>query len=563
MKKSIIKRQKSDGFALITVMVISFLGSLVVFDTMKENVNQEKMAGNYTKELNARIQAENGLASAYNAINSDSSMSVDDMMTSLNGTQSSTGGYHYNLSQIVDASLSSDEMGISSTGSHYEGSYDIRGTMTLGASSGNNVFTGAVTTCDGATIGSGGVIDSYDSSEGAYDSSNPGMNGDITVLSDDSSASLDFSGSADVYGNLSVNGDISFTNGRVYGDAYASGTITTNNSGEASIGGAIDANGDVSYNSTDSSNVPDSISSDNNVEIGNTSFDGDVSYGGDDGGYYSSNSSNSIDDVTEYNADHVRGASTETCDILDLASEFDDTTDGLGSLDGIASTDITFGYPNNNYVFNDSGITAYDETWNVQDWVDVASIPETIDFLGEETSVYVVDITSFGDATKTITIESGSDVTIYLSGDTSIGGSIIVEDGATLTLITADTVTMDSNGSITNTLDMDGDGIYETESAAVTNSDGDIATILYSGYESTSNSDYGITLQGNTQTMMTAYAPETAMKIQASGSMYGSIRSNYLSVTNTDVGLHYDEQMANANVGDDLSSNELIITRWY
>jgi Tfp pilus assembly protein PilX len=595
MKDSYMKGSKihsSKGFAAVTVLVISLLGGLIVFDTVQENINQERMAGNYSKEINAHLQAENGLAASYNALNDNSSLNSESMMTLLNDAQNDTGAHRYSLEPWVagtSTEISTDGSGddsdetivetivstvfggtsntetssastsnasnailIESKGFHYDGQYEMRGSISLAASSGNSVFTGAVTTCNGASLGSGGVIDSYDSKNGAYNSNAPGGNGDVTILNEGSS--LNLSGSVDVYGNVSVNGKVSLTNGKIYGDVSASGDITTNNSGEASIGGAIESGGNVIYKSTDSTgNTPDSISSNNSVTIGGdgqTAFNGDVSYGGDNGGAYTSGD-NVNNNVTQYDQNHVSEIATEVCDILNISGEFDNINNGIGSLANSVSTAVNFGGNNTSYVISDSRLidTHNDKIIDVQ--------TESVEFQGTDTDVYVLDLEGFSYGGLSLTVESGSNVTVYLSEDTLIGGSIQVEDGATLTILTKSSFEVGSNGSITN---LNGDS---TTSSSAVNSDGNIGITLYSGYESTSNSDYGINLLGGTDSYLTTYATEASVKIQASGNQYGAIRSNYLDITNTSIGLHYDEQIANANIGEGDGSGTIEIIRWF
>jgi len=227
MNSAYAQPKESQGFALITVLVISFLGSLIVFDTIQENLNQERMAGNYSKELNARLQAENGLAEAYNMLSTDSNLSTDDMMTQLNSTQNDSGGYHHN----IDAWLDSDIREVNSSGFHYDGAYAMRGSISLASGSGNNVFNNAITTCDGATLGGAGKVDSYD---GEYDADNAGNEGDVTVLNEDASG-LNLTGGTEISGDVSINGDLSISNGYVYGDAQVSGNVTVANSGSASV----------------------------------------------------------------------------------------------------------------------------------------------------------------------------------------------------------------------------------------------------------------------------------------------------------------------------------------
>ena len=547
--------QDNQGFALITVLVISFLGGLIVFDTIQENLNQERMAGNYSKELNARLQAENGLAEAYNTLSIDSSLSIDDMMTQLNSAQNSSGGYYHS----IDAWLDSDIRKINSSGFHHDGAYVMRGSISLAAAGGNNVFNNAITTCDGATLGGAGKVDSYD---GEYDANNPGNKGDVTVLNEDASG-LNLTGGTEISGDVSINGDLSISNGFVYGDAQVSGDVTVANSGAASVGGGIQATGDVSYSYTGSSYITESISSNGDVSIGYSSFTGDISYGGDDGGTLSSSRDTStFSSTTENTSDHVNAVGTQECDIIGLTDEFDNTVDGIGSLANSQATSISFGWPTNEYIISDSGLRAYDKTWNVDDWVDVDTQVETVDFLDEPTSAYILDIENFGDASLSLTVESGSDVTIYLSGDTSLNGSIKVEDGASLTIITEDKINMGSNGTITNVLDSDNDGIYETVSTSSVNSNNEISTIIYSGYDSGSNSDYGVSVAGGNDSAFTAYAPEASINVSGGGDIFGSLRSDYLNITGG-AGVHFDENISDTAIGDANATSTLEIARWF
>lgn len=547
MKASTIQHSE-DGFAAVTVMVISLLGGLIVFDTVKENVNQERMAGNYAKELNAHLQSENGIAKAYNLLSDPDNQGIsDDVMAS---TLSNTNDSGHTVSVETDANIKT----INSSGFHYEGQYEMHSAMSLTSSSGNPVFTGAITTCDGATLAGSGTIDSYDSSKGAYNSSNPGDNGDVSVLNAGASG-LNLSGASPISGDVSINGNLTMSgSASISGDAHVSGSIDLGNSG--SIDGNAQATGNVT--NSYSSITMDSITANGDVTILN-SYVNPISYSGD----LNYPDYGSVSDATYYASGQVDEVGTETCDILNLASEFDNITDGVGSLSNSEATSVDFGYPKNKYIISDSGLTAYDETWNIQDWVDVEAQTETINFLESDTSVYVLDINSFGDASLSLTVESGSNVTIYLSDQTFIGGSIIVEDGASLTIITEESVTVGSNGRITNVIDSDGDGVYETTSSASVNTEGNISTILYSGYESSSNSDYGISLQGGTDIALTAYAPEASMQITQGGDIYGSLRSDYLSVTGG-AGIHFDEQITNTNIGSSGSSPSIPeITRWF
>lgn len=575
MKTSTIRRSE-EGFAAVTVLVISLLGGLIVFDTVQENINQERMAGNYTKELNARLQAENGLAASYNWL-SDSTNAPSEVISTMNNAQLTSGPFHYKLlpwesssststdtssNNIIEAvvgtlfgntgttgvtSIANDDIRIESDGSHFKGSYTMHGSISLESSSGNSVFTGAITTCDGATLGGSGRIDSYDSSAGAYDPANPGSNGDISVLNADAKG-LTLSGGSPISGSASINGNLNISgSGSIAGDAHVSGSINLGSSG--SIDGNAQATGSVT--NSYSPITMDSISANGDVTILN-SYDGPISYSGD----LNYPNYGNVSNATYYDTGQVAAVGTETCDILGLANEFANTTDGVGSLADHTPTELNFNqWFYRDYKFTETSITSDNLTGlGGTDTIDAETA--TINFLGQETLVYILSIDNFNTG-KTITIESGNDVTIYLSGDTSIEDKIYVEDGATLTIITHDTYTTTADGGV-YALDSDGN----TANSSV-NSNGDNSFLLYSGYESSSEYDYGITLAGASDMFLTAYAPEASMQVTASGDIYGSLRSDYLTV-NGGAGIHYDEQIAATNVGATGSSTSTPkITRWF
>ena len=584
------KIHSSKGFAAVTVLVISLLGGLIVFDTVQENINQERMAGNYSKEINAHLQAENGLAASYNALNDNSSLNSESMMTLLNDAQNDTGAHRYSLEPWVagtSTEISTDGSGddsdetivetivstvfggtsntetssastsnasnailIESKGFHYDGQYEMRGSISLAASSGNSVFTGAITTCDGAILGGSGTIDSYDSSEGSYDAANPGSNGDISVLNEYASG-LTLSGGSPISGSASINGDLNISgSGSIAGDAHVSGSINLGSSG--SIDGNAQATGSVT--NSYSPITMDSISANGDVTILN-SYDGPISYSGD----LNYPDYGNVSNATYYDTGQVAAVGTETCDILGLASEFE--SGDIGNLETANSTTIDFSSAGDNnafdYIFTSNGLESYiagGSSSLINTQIDTES--QDITFLDNDISTYIMSINDFSHG-NTITIESGNDVILYLQGDTVISDKIYVEDGATLTIITEGTFKTTQDGGV-YALDSDGN----TANSSV-NSNGDNSFLLYSGYDSSSNSDYGITLNGASDMFLTAYAPDASMQITASGNIYGSLRSDYLTVSGG-AGIHYDEEIAATNVGGTGSTTSTPkITRWF
>lgn len=532
------KIHHSKGFALITVMIMSFLGSLVVFGTMQENINQERMSGNDIKELNANLQAENGMAASYNIIKANSGLSRAQLIALLPNVTTTSGGYQRTVSDrsASDTSLDAEDLGLSSNGSHYEANDNILGTFTIDASSGESVFPGSIVTCDGANLGGSGKIDSYDSSAGAYDANNPGNNGDLYVLNPNASG-LELSGSSPIKGNASINGDVTFNgSASISGDAHVSGNIDLGSSG--SVAGSIRATGNVrnSYSQT----ISQSITANGDVTI-RAGYPNNIIYGGNlvypnYGEVPFANQS----------SDQVTAVASQDCDILDIESEFDNTTDGVGSIVNPGTT-LDFQGSSQDATFSSSGIDI--------DGTIVSTIPSIIEFLGEYVAVYVLEIDTFSNG-STITIESGNDVTIYLSDAVSIEDKVYIEDGATLTIITESDFTLSADGGF---YPLNSDG---TASTSALNSSGETSVILYSGYESSNNSDYGITLRGNTDMFFTAYAPMTSINVTAGGNIFGSLRSDYLNVTGG-AGIHFDEKIKDAELASTVGATGPVIKRWF
>ena len=51
---------KQHGFTLITVLILTSMASIVVLNSLRENIVQERMSGNFQKKMNSRLLAEKG-----------------------------------------------------------------------------------------------------------------------------------------------------------------------------------------------------------------------------------------------------------------------------------------------------------------------------------------------------------------------------------------------------------------------------------------------------------------------------------------------------------------------
>ena len=225
--------KNEQGFSLVTVLILSSLAGVLVINSLKDNVNQERLSGNFQKKLNARLASEQGLfdsiTAAQNIISNDPTTTVDDLITALNkssgGTTLNYGATTYN----VDVSEDSGELVLSSVGERFEGesTVKVRLKITPGTSGeGFSTFTDAVVGCEGVSLAGSGQVDSYNSDDGAYSTSSgyDGIEGHVRTIDH-------------VLGDVNLGGD-----SPIFGDIIATGSITLNSS---DVTGNLHANGDV------------------------------------------------------------------------------------------------------------------------------------------------------------------------------------------------------------------------------------------------------------------------------------------------------------------------------
>ena len=53
--------KKQRGFTLITVLILTSMASIVVLNSLRENLVQERLTGNFQKKINSRLLAEKGV----------------------------------------------------------------------------------------------------------------------------------------------------------------------------------------------------------------------------------------------------------------------------------------------------------------------------------------------------------------------------------------------------------------------------------------------------------------------------------------------------------------------
>ena len=77
---------KQHGFTLITVLILTSMASLVVLSSLRENIVQERLSGNFQKKLNSRLLAEKGVFEQakllQQTLNREGVLAVDDLIKS-------------------------------------------------------------------------------------------------------------------------------------------------------------------------------------------------------------------------------------------------------------------------------------------------------------------------------------------------------------------------------------------------------------------------------------------------------------------------------------------------
>ncbi|MDQ9092347.1 hypothetical protein RC083_12190 [Pseudoalteromonas haloplanktis] len=296
--------RNSKGFTLITVLILTSMATLVVLSSLRDTIIQERLSGNYQKQLNARLMAEKGVYASMQQLNqqllNDPTQNLADLVNqnaSINGigTLDAT-AFNANLTVNNDG-----ELVISSTGNRFEGEANLEAIFEFvqtPGSTGSSPFSPGITGCSGISLSGSGKIDSYDSSLGDYNATlSDGsqnyseqafvqtLDGDSTIVLSGNgkifgdviaSNSIKLTGSADISGNVHSNGYLSLPSNSKIGGNVTAYLYYSQQSG--SVGGNIQANGDISLKQT---YVAGNITSGANIAITGNTIDGKVLSQGD------------------------------------------------------------------------------------------------------------------------------------------------------------------------------------------------------------------------------------------------------------------------------------------
>lgn len=581
--------QKQSGFTLIKVMLMSTMASVVVFGALKETVIQERLTGNFQKDMNARLLAEKGVFNAAKSLKDElgknKNLTIDDLVNQHglhvgSGAIAEDTAFKALLSKNADGLLE-----IKSLGQRYYGdaNQQLVARFELKPADIQSPFQYAVTGCKGVNLSGSGVVDSYDSSKGPYSDSNRDSSGHVNTVIGDSDVTIDghspikgdvkasgvvyLKGSSPVIGDVHSNTgvDISWGSGlRVKGNVYTNG-FYTHRGGE--VDGYVRVNGSVEMKWGSKINNP-----------ANDAYD--IMYGGT-GSFPSSEHVQDVvtfaDGTTEFNVPYTHGyfrknpevepvkvydpsspdydpeRPNKECDPFELPKNMPDVI-AQGETPKI---DFAVG-ATQNYQFTPARGRLLSTLNGRKKALDLDSKAAQIYLfdnlsqqhgVSETTEEQVFSMKNFklySDAKMTI---AGGDVIFLVDGDFILDGDakLTIKNGSSLTVFTTGKVILGASGQVI------------TEKEGLTES-GIPSLNFFSSY---SGRD-GFQVKGASDMYATIYAPLTQVKLSGSGQLYGTVRGSIINSSGGS-GVHFDSALKNVNFGNGGGTNSkptLVFKGW-
>lgn len=537
-----LSHSSQQGMSLVTVMLLSSLAGILVLGSLRDNIIQERLSGNFQKKMNAQLVAERGIFETHAALlaslQDNPDATLEELMAAVGGDSLARSGNGGLSDMRYSVDLSKDASGqllLASRGKRFEGSSALKARFELTSGGGSSPFANAIVGCEGVNITGSAKIDSFNSNTGSYDPNLPGENANVTTIEEDADVTLAghspifgdvaatgnivLGGSSPVEGSLHANGDITLGQSRVSGSVLARGNYSQ---AGGSVGGYVRAIGDVFMN------WGASILNPNNTEP-------DILYGGaaefkdnwnqknQAGTLYSSGLFRvmpEIEKVPESNGSapdpsDPTNSDGVVCDTMGITDEIAAVDDGLSTL---ASIEVG---PNKGFDLSTRLGRFYRGSGP-------SSTPKSAIFLGNVQDVYKVS--RFAMTSNAKVKISGGDVFMYVEGDFRVGGDteMIIEEDSSLTLLIKGKVILGNGARII------------AEKPGLTSESKRPSMSIYS-----SNADEtGVEVSGDLAFYAAVYAPFTEVKISGSGELYGSVRGKTVSVPGGSA-IHYDHALAN------------------
>lgn len=562
--------KKQQGFTLVTVLILTSMASIVVLNSLRENVVQEKLSGNFQKKMNSRLLAEKGVFEEANLLqqqlNADDSLDIDALIAA---TGSATGvgaiakDATYSASVIKNAA---GELEIASIGERYSGDAqsNLVARYALQAGKGSSVFKSAMVGCKGVNLSGSGSIDSYNSTEGSYEDTK-GSDGNVSTIEDDADVVL--SGHSPIQGDVKASGVI-----YLKGSSPIEGNIHSNTGVEVSSGSGLRVIGNVKtqgYYVQKGGRISGVVRANGNATMQWTTFidnveakDYDILYGGTGSFVDNTNHRQGMARYTEtqFNIspevepvpvadptapDYDPTNPDTSCDPLGLPSKMAQIiTDSSGYEDLLVSATQKYNLTTEKgfYKTNGSGFLSprlndvflFDS--KQQNYPDNSSSQE-----------YVFGLTKFKISSDGEMEVSGGDVILLIDGDFLMTGAakLKIKEDSSLTVLLTGKVSIGAGAKVI------------TEQEGLTES-GHPSLSFYTSY----NGNNGVHFSGDADLYAAIYAPLTTVKLSGSGELFGTVRGGAI-VASGGSGVHYDAGLLKVqNGGEPTTPSRIVFLGW-
>lgn len=514
---------KQKGAVLLIVLVFSLLASLLVVTSLRDNLVQERLSGNFQKQVNAQLTAEQGMYESYNTLKATLIKVPQSTAASLNDSlpKSASGSIDSSAYTLTKTVTPSAELSVNSTGQHLEGQAKLNALFALKGAKGNNIFNDAIVSCESLNLTGSSTIDGYDSRKGAYGDSfnnaqgnnqlNKHGKGNVTTV--EPNADVTLSGNSPIYGDVSATGNVTLT-----GSSSLIGNIQGNKDvilGTGTVGGNIAAG--QNFELKNSGTVEGSVQANNNASTApGAKVNGTLQYGGDGNFHQNSSIGQAVKQVP-----NVPPVPTKSCDPLDIGAVMGGFKMPNNGARTIASTQ--------NVTISPTGSTA--SSGNSNAFPALSSSSENI--FGSETPVFNLDsLVMSSDGVLNI---SGGDVTLIINGDFKMSGAnqLNIAPGSSLTLFV--------NGEISFTAGTNNGNSIKSQTLTSSNKP---PLAIYSS----SNKD--VTVSGSVPIYAALYAPKSKVNLPGGPEIFGSVRGKSITATGNGK-IHYDNALGEADLGSD------------
>lgn len=567
-----MKRISDKGFTLVIVLILLGISSVVVLSSLRENVVQERLSGNFQKKINSRLLAEKGVFEQAQAmqqkLNDDSSLDMAQMVAD-SGVITGTG-------EVSDSKFSSSvainaagEIEITSQGSRYDDDAQSNLVARYGfvPASPGSLFTNALVGCVGLNLRGSGVIDSYDSDLGTYDETNT-SDGDVATINEDADVSV---GGDSIRGDIKATGVVYLQNdGIILGDIHSNGGVEISGGRDTSVlrvEGNVRTQGDFSYKGG-GGHITGYVRVNGNVDmargtfIDNVNEDGlDILYGGSGSfGDSAHAQGGSAYTAVQFNVNpEVEAVSTSdptlpgydpsnpdaSCDPINIPARVDNLIDDTSSY--------------SNFALGGGAVYAFEPKQGQSISGSFGDLTATTDevfiFSGlpqipadAAPSEYIFGFTGLKLSNNAAVTIDGGDVVWVVDGqfDMQNNSQITVKAGSSLTIITTGKFNIGASAKV----------IVEDQGLAPS---GHPAFQVFSSFVGND----GILIQSDSQIYAAIYAPLTSVKLTGSGALFGTVRGASINA-NGGSGIHFDSALLNANnsPGGNLKP-KIVFLGWY